>query len=111
MAKAKQGIVVNISSMAAIDPFTGFSLYGASKGWIETWTKALADEGQRKGIRVYGIRPGAVETPMLRRLFPDYPAQQCVAPTEIAEAIFDLAIHQSHPPGTILTVQRTSNPS
>lgn len=98
------GAIVNISSMAAIDPFTGFSLYGASKGWTETWTKALADEGQAKGIRVYAVRPGAVETPMLRSLFPQYPPQECVSPESIADTIFKLAVDQSHPTGSIVTV-------
>lgn len=98
------GAVVNVSSMAAVDPFTGFSLYGASKGWLETWTKALADEGIRKGIRVYGVRPGAVETPLLRSLFPDFPADQCVSPEQVADSVIDLVVHQTLPPGSIVTV-------
>lgn len=110
MVSRKSGAIVNVSSMAAVDPYSGFSLYGASKGWIETWTRALADEGIRKGIRVYGVRPGAVETPLLRRLFPDFPADQCVSPEEVARTIYDLAVNQTHAPGTILTVAaETSN--
>ena len=84
------GVIVNISSQAAIDPFPGFSLYGSTKAWIELLTVALAGEGREHGIRAYGIRPGAIETPMLRGLFEDFPAEQCVAPEEIADAIFAL---------------------
>lgn len=106
MTARRSGVVINLSSMAAVDPFSGFSLYGASKGWSETWTKALADEGSRKGIRVYGVRPGAVETDLLRKLFPDFPAEQCVSPETVAGIIYRLATTDQHPTGTILTVDK-----
>ena len=82
------GVVVNISSLAAVDPFPGFSLYGASKAWADLMTTALAAEGTDSKIRVYSIRPGAVETPMLRGLFPDFPAEQCVGPEDVADKIW-----------------------
>ena len=82
------GVIVNVSSLAAVDPFPGFSLYGASKAWLDLLTVALAAEGAEKGIRVCSIRPGAVETPLLRNLFPDFPAQQCVSPEDVAAEIW-----------------------
>ena len=81
------GVVVNISSLSAIDPFPGFSIYGASKAWLDIMTHALAGEGEPHSIRVYSIRCGAVETPMLRNLFPDFPAEQCVSPEAVAAKI------------------------
>ena len=50
-------------------------------------THALAGEGEPHGIQVFSIRCGAVETPMLRGLFPDFPADQCVSPEAVAEKI------------------------
>lgn len=85
MKNQGNGVVVNISSLSAVDPFPGFSLYGACKAWLDLMTHALAVEGKEHGLRVCSIRPGAVETPMLRGLFPDFPADQCVAPEAIAE--------------------------
>ena len=87
MRQSGGGAIVNISSLAAIDPFPGFSLYGASKAWVETLSRALAQEGGPLGIRVYCIRPGAVETPMLRGLFPDFPTEQCVSADDVAAVI------------------------
>ncbi|MEL7498070.1 MAG: SDR family oxidoreductase [Planctomycetota bacterium] len=87
MKQQKVGVIVNVSSMAAVGPFPGFSLYGASKAWIELLTQALASEGTDHGIRLYAIRPGAVETPLLRGLFPDFPAEQCVSSDTIAQQI------------------------
>ena len=88
MLKQGRGVIVNISSLAAVDPFPGFSLYGSSKAWLDILTHVLAAEGQSSDIRVYSIRPGAVETPMLRGLFPDFPAEQCVQPAEVAHMIW-----------------------
>ena len=80
--------IVNVSSMAAVDPFPGFSIYGASKAWIELLTQALSTEGSEHGIRVCAVRPGAVETALLRGLFPDFPAGDCVSPDDVAEVIW-----------------------
>lgn len=88
MKARNSGCIVNLSSMAAVEPFPGFSVYGASKAWVELWTQALGTEGEDHGIRVYSVRPGAVETPLLRGLFPDFPAEQCVQPEDIAEQIW-----------------------
>ena len=87
MIQTGGGTIVNISSMSAIDPFPGFSLYGASKAWMDLLTQSLAVEGESHGIRICSIRPGAVETPLLRGLFPDFPADQCVPPEAIAATV------------------------
>ena len=92
--------IVNVSSLSAIDPFPGFSLYGASKAWIDLLTEALATEGEGQGIRVCSVRPGAVETPLLRGLFPDFPPEQCVSPDAVAEKIWScVAEPQKFPSG------------
>lgn len=82
------GNIVLLSSQATVDPFPGFSLYGASKAFAEALVLSLAREGKESGIRVYGVRPGAVETPMLRGLFADFPAESTLDPNDVAELIF-----------------------
>ena len=88
MKQRGRGVVVNISSLSAVDPFPGLGLYGACKAWMDLMTHALASEGKEAGLRVCSIRPGAVDTPMLRGLFPDFPADQCLMPADIAEAVW-----------------------
>ena len=101
------GSIVNISSLAAIDPFPGFSIYGASKAWLETFTKAMAAEGDDHSIRVCCVRPGAVETDLLRGLFPDFPAEECVSPEDIANKVWDcVADAAQHPNGEAFTVRK-----
>lgn len=87
MIESDGGTIVNISSLSAVDPFPGFSLYGASKAWMDLMTQALAAEGEAHNLRVCSIRPGAVETPLLRGLFPDFPADQCVSPQQVATMV------------------------
>ena len=101
------GSIVNISSMAAIDPFPGFSIYGASKAWLELFTKAIATEGADHSIRVCCVRPGAVETDLLRGLFPDFPADQCVSPDDIANKVWACVDDpDGHPTGEAFTVSK-----
>ena len=91
MRKQGGGVIVNISSVASIDPFPGFAAYGASKAWINAWTRALADEGRPFGIRVFAVAPGAVETRMLRDAFPDFPKDQALQPADVAEVVHTMA--------------------
>lgn len=56
------GSVVNISSVAAIQPPAGASVYAATKGAVDVITKALAQELGPKKIRVNSLNPGMVET-------------------------------------------------
>jgi len=90
MKKRKSGVIVNISSIASVDPFAGFAAYGAAKAWVNAWTKALADEGRRWGIRVFSVAPGAVETKMLRDGFPTFPAEQTLRPEDVADVVHAL---------------------
>ena len=85
--KASKGVIVNISSIASRDPFAGFAAYGASKSWVNAWTQALAEEGRAHRIRVFSIAPGAVETGMLRGVFPTYPAADTLEPVDVANMV------------------------
>lgn len=61
----KAGVVLNISSVAAVTPMPGGAAYAASKAGVEAFTRAVALEYGRKGIRAVCVRPGPTETPML----------------------------------------------
>ncbi len=86
------GAIVNISSVASVDPFPGFTAYGASKAWINAWTHGLANEGRDHNIRVISVAPGAVETRLLRDLFPDFPKDQVLQPREIADVVYAMTL-------------------
>jgi len=107
MADAGGGIIINISSVAAFDPFPGFAAYGAAKAFVNAYTKALAQEGKASGIRVYAVAPGAVETHMLRGAFPDFPPEKTLQPDDVAALVETLlAPSCRHISGQTLVIQK-----
>ena len=105
MVKQRGGTIINISSMSAVDPFVGFSTYGASKAWLDLLTHSLAQEGKDLNIRVCSIRPGAVDTPLLRGLFPDFPPEQCVTPEAVADIVLGCVTSPSdYPSGSAFPI-------
>ncbi|MCZ6771808.1 MAG: SDR family NAD(P)-dependent oxidoreductase [Proteobacteria bacterium] len=91
MKKHGGGVIISTSSCASVDPFPGFTAYGASKSWVNAWTKALAEEGRSVAIRVFAVAPGAVETRMLRDAFPEFPSDQTLQPSDVADVVFTVA--------------------
>ncbi|HEY6565597.1 MAG TPA: SDR family oxidoreductase [Pirellulaceae bacterium] len=91
LKRSTSATIVNVSSLAAVDPLPGFAVYGATKAWVEAFTRALGQEGAADGIVAFAVRPGAVETEMLRGLFPKYPAKQALGPSEVADLICRLS--------------------
>jgi 3-oxoacyl-[acyl-carrier protein] reductase len=65
MLRERRGVIVNVSSLAATRPSRGMSIYAATKGAIESFTRAVAVEYARKGIRCHCVRPGAIDTELL----------------------------------------------
>ncbi|KAH8120582.1 oxidoreductase [Phellopilus nigrolimitatus] len=62
----KQGVIVNVSSTAAIRPRGGLTWYNASKYAVNGATKSLAVEYAAAGIRINAVCPVAGHTPLLQ---------------------------------------------
>ena len=58
------GVIVNISSGAAINPLEGWSHYCATKAAVLSLTQCADKEYRDRGIRVVGMSPGTVATEM-----------------------------------------------
>lgn len=70
------GAIVNISSMAGtIGGRPGATAYAASKAAVDAFTTGLAREVATEGLRVNAVRPGVIETPMIRG-FSEGPARE-----------------------------------
>ena len=67
----KQGSVTNISSIAVNNGLVKGALYAATKGALEAATRSLALELAPKKIRVNAVSPGAIDTPLLKKLHLD----------------------------------------
>lgn len=60
----KGGSLVFISSVAAVTGLAGLSVYGATKGGLGSFSRALAREYGERGIRSNCVLPGFLETDM-----------------------------------------------
>ncbi|HEY9067700.1 MAG TPA: glucose 1-dehydrogenase [Burkholderiaceae bacterium] len=66
--RAEGGSVINISSVVSTDPVPNSVVYSATKGAVDTITRALAKELGPRKIRVNAIAPGGVETEGVHRM-------------------------------------------
>ena len=63
------GNIITTSSVAArMGGGPGAVLYGASKGFVSTFTRGLAKELAKERIRVNAVAPGIILTPLHERL-------------------------------------------
>ena len=113
MMSAREGRIINISSVAANFGNSGQANYAASKGGIEGFTRCLANELGRRGITVNAIAPGFILTDMteaIRNAAEDtikkqIPARRLGAPDDIANAVlFFASTGASYVTGNVLTV-------
>jgi NAD(P)-dependent dehydrogenase (short-subunit alcohol dehydrogenase family) len=99
--QGRPGVIINISSVNGRQPGEGQVAYCAAKAGVDMITRCAALELGARGIRVVGIAPGLVETPLTqkelanpatRALFMGViPMNRPVAADEIAAAAVFLA--------------------
>jgi NAD(P)-dependent dehydrogenase (short-subunit alcohol dehydrogenase family) len=94
------GSIINVSSIQAYKPRPEILDYAATKGAIVTFTKGLAQELIKRGIRVNTVAPGPVWTPLIVQSFEkekvqkfgeDAPMERPAQPVEISPAFVFLA--------------------
>jgi NAD(P)-dependent dehydrogenase (short-subunit alcohol dehydrogenase family) len=62
MKRRGAGFIINISSLAGNNPFTGGAAYCASKAGLNAFSEALMQEVRYDNIRVSYVMPGSVST-------------------------------------------------
>lgn len=81
--RARDGVVVAISSDAAVEAYPGWGGYGAVKAALDQAARVLATE--EPAVRVWSVDPGDLRTRMHQEAFPgedisDRPAPETVVP-------------------------------
>ena len=66
MQERSAGSIVNVASEAGRVGSQLASVYSATKAGVIGFTKALAKETARRGVRVNAVAPGPIDTPMMR---------------------------------------------
>lgn len=59
---ARQGAILNISSLASVLPIPDFAVYSATKAYVTSFSEALRLELSDQGVRVLAVCPGPVKT-------------------------------------------------
>ena len=109
------GAIVNVASVSGMAADYGFTAYAASKGAVINYTRALALDHARDGIRVNAVCPGLIDTPLtagtlsmpaLRQTWcENIPLQRAGRPEEVARLIrFLVSDDASYITGAIIPV-------
>jgi NAD(P)-dependent dehydrogenase (short-subunit alcohol dehydrogenase family) len=91
---AANGVVVNLSSDAATEPYPGWGGYGSSKAALDQLSAVLGAE--EPGLSVYAFDPGDMRTEMHQRAFPGEDISDRPAPESVIPAL--LALLERRPP-------------
>lgn len=113
--KKTNGRIVNIGSIASFVGYRNSASYAASKGGVLQLTKALACDLAADGVRVNGIAPGVIATPMtegtranpeaMARFMAHTPMGRVGEPEELVGPVLFLASKlSSYVTGTMLPV-------
>jgi glucose 1-dehydrogenase len=69
VGQGRAGTLLFTSSLNSLRPAAGAVAYSSSKAALDSLVKGLALELAPHGIRVCGVNPGYIETPMLRKVY------------------------------------------
>lgn len=106
MIARQKGIIINMASIAGMIAGGGGAAYTASKHAVIGYTKQLSYDYCKEGIRVNGIAPGAIDTPMnaadfegdgemAKSVAAETPAGRWAKPEEVANVTLFLASEES----------------
>jgi NAD(P)-dependent dehydrogenase (short-subunit alcohol dehydrogenase family) len=86
--RSSAGVVLNVSSDAAVEAYRGWGGYGASKAALDQLSAVLAVE--EPALRVYAVDPGDMRTEMHQRAFPGEDISDRPQPGEVVPALLRL---------------------
>lgn len=84
------GVIVNVTSDAAVNAYPGWGAYGTSKAALEHLSRILAAELDGSGISVLVLDPGNMDTQMHREAEPGEDLSALPKPATVAPAFIDL---------------------
>jgi NAD(P)-dependent dehydrogenase (short-subunit alcohol dehydrogenase family) len=90
MILKKQGVIVNISSDAALQAYPGWGAYSVSKAALDHLTRIFNAELNQSNVRFIAIDPGDMNTPMHMAAVPNADIGSLRIPETSAEKIINL---------------------
>ena len=108
-ASARNGrgaAVINISSDAAVNPYSGWGAYGASKAALRHLTAIWAEEAKADGISFLSLDPGDMDTPLHALAVPDADPTTLKRPQDAAAEIVEALLRALPDPITRRVAER-----
>jgi NAD(P)-dependent dehydrogenase (short-subunit alcohol dehydrogenase family) len=90
MVLRRQGVVVGISSDAAVEAYPCWGAYGVSKAALDHLLRTWAVELRESGVRFLAVDPGEMDTVMHAEAMPDADRSTLRKPEEVAVRVADL---------------------
>jgi NAD(P)-dependent dehydrogenase (short-subunit alcohol dehydrogenase family) len=90
MALRGAGVIVHVSSDAAVEPYPRWGAYGVSKAAQDHLSRILAAELESTGVRVLAVDPGEMDTVMHAAAIPDADRTTLQRPAEVAARIVEM---------------------
>ena len=111
MTKAREGAIINLSSVSGLIGNAGQANYAASKAGVIGFTKAIAREVAGRNVRVNAIAPGFIQSDMTdvlsdkikEAMITQIPMKRFGAPEEVADVAVFLA-KQEYLTGQVIAV-------
>lgn len=108
MMKRKQGMIINMASIAGQRGKSRSPAYACAKGGVITLSRYLYDTLSQHGIQVSVINPGRVYTPFFDSVEPKPKREQCMEPEDVAEVILQII---KMPPRAVLREMMLTSPT
>ena len=101
MLRQRQGMVINVASIAGYQAFPGWGAYNVSKAGLIALSKTLAAEEREHGIRVVTVCPGSVNTPLwdTDTVQAGFDRSRMLTPETVAQSVLHAVLL---PPGAVI---------
>lgn len=87
MVLRKTGVIVHVSSDAAVSGYPQWGAYGVSKAALDQLGRVLGAELADHGVRVFSVDPGEMDTQMHADAMPDADRTTLARPERVAETL------------------------
>jgi NAD(P)-dependent dehydrogenase (short-subunit alcohol dehydrogenase family) len=101
--RERGGVIVHVSSDAAVEPYPRWGAYGVSKAAQDHLSRVLAAELADTRVRVLAVDPGEMDTVMHAAAMPDADPTTLARPADVAATIADMIASAAWPTGARLS--------
>jgi NAD(P)-dependent dehydrogenase (short-subunit alcohol dehydrogenase family) len=100
------GVVVHVSSDAAVEAYSGWGAYGVSKAALDHLSRGWARELEGTGVRFLAVDPGEMDTAMHAAAVPGADPATLQHPADVAYRLADLLVDATVANGARVELRR-----